>query len=65
MEEKIYLTKKEVAKYLRISAATVNRMLAANRIPAFRLGARDWRFEQGEIDDWIASLPRLMATSTN
>jgi len=47
-------TVKELADYLNVHPSTIYRMLADNKLPAFRIGA-DWRFSRTEIDDWIRS----------
>jgi excisionase family DNA binding protein len=45
------MTVREVCDYLRVSRATIYRLLKENQIPAFRLGS-DWRFNIEQIDDW-------------
>jgi len=45
------MTVREVCAYLRVSRATIYRLLKENQIPAFRLGS-DWRFNLEEIDRW-------------
>ncbi len=45
------MTVREVCAYLRVSRATIYRLLKQNRIPAFRLGS-DWRFNIEQIDRW-------------
>ena len=46
------MTVEEVARYLRVTAKTVYRLLKRGRIPAVKVG-RQWRFEQGSIDEWL------------
>lgn len=48
------LTIKEVAEYLKVTEKTIYRLAAANRIPAFKVGA-SWRFKFTEIDEWVRS----------
>jgi excisionase family DNA binding protein len=45
------LTMKELCNYLKISSATVYRLLKAGQLPAFKIGS-DWRFNSEEIDAW-------------
>lgn len=47
-------TADEVAKFLRIQAATVRTLAASNRIPAKKVG-RYWRFSRKEIERWLCS----------
>jgi len=39
----------EVAKYLRVSQATVLRWCASGKLPAFKIG-REWRIPKSELD---------------
>ena len=45
------MTVREVCAYLRVSRATIYRLLKEKQIPAFRLG-NDWRFNIEQIDRW-------------
>jgi excisionase family DNA binding protein len=45
------LTAKECAEYLRISIATIYRLLKDRQLPAFKVG-REWRFNVEMIDEW-------------
>lgn len=45
------MTVREVCAYLRVSRATIYRLLKEHQIPAFRLGS-DWRFSIEQIDRW-------------
>lgn len=47
------LTIHELAQYLHLDEGTVNRLVAAGKIPAVQLD-RQWRFKQAAIDEWIA-----------
>lgn len=46
------MTVQEVARYLRVHAITVYRMIRQGRLPAIRVG-RGWRFKKDEIDLWL------------
>lgn len=50
MEE--LMTLKEVARYLRLSAQTVYKMVEQGGIPALRAGGQ-WRFSKAEVDAWM------------
>lgn len=46
------LTLKDVAEHLKVTEKTIYRLLANNKIPAFKVGG-SWRFRRVEIDLWI------------
>jgi excisionase family DNA binding protein len=46
------LTTSQVARYLGVDKLTIYRLLAQNKIPAFRVG-NQWRFKQEMIDAWL------------
>ena len=46
------MTVQEVARYLRVHAITVYRMIRLGELPAIRVG-RGWRFKKDEIDSWL------------
>lgn len=46
------MTVQEVARYLRVHAITVYRMIRLGQLPAIRVG-RGWRFKKDEIDSWL------------
>jgi excisionase family DNA binding protein len=46
------LTIHELAGYLHLDEATVNKLVAAGKIPAIQLD-RQWRFKKAAIDEWI------------
>ncbi len=46
------MTVQEVARYLRVHAITVYRMIRQGKLPAIRVG-RGWRFKKDEIDIWL------------
>lgn len=51
-----FLTVAEVAADLRISPETVRRWIAAGKLPAVRVSARDLRIERAEYDQLLAEL---------
>lgn len=51
-----FLTVAEVAADLRISPDTVRRWIAAGKLPAVRVSARDLRIERAEYDQLLAEL---------
>jgi len=46
-------TVRDVAAYLQVTEPTVRKMAKENRIPAYRLNERLWRFRQSEIVAWF------------
>lgn len=46
------LTVDEIAKYLRVSRATVCRWCGTGRLPAFKIG-KGWRVQQRDLEDYI------------
>src|SRR6478672_1481664 len=46
------LTIHELAVYLHLDEVTVNKLVAAGKIPAIQL-ERQWRFKKQAIDEWI------------
>ena len=48
------MTIREVAEYLKVNERTIYRLLAAKKLPAFKVGG-SWRFRRADIDGWIAS----------
>lgn len=47
------LTTQEVADYLRVTTATIYRLVHDGTLPAVKIG-RIWRFSQQVLDDWLA-----------
>ncbi len=47
------MTVPEVCQYLRISRATLYRLLRRSDIPAFRVSKRDWRFAVQDLAGWV------------
>jgi len=50
--EIVWLTRLEAAQYLKVSKATLDRLLRLKKIPAYKVG-RLWRFKKSEIDQWV------------
>src|SRR5262245_8274066 len=46
------MTLRELAVYLHLDEATVNKLVAAGKIPSIQLD-RQWRFKKVAIDQWI------------
>ena len=46
------LTITEVAEYLKVAERTLYRLVAAKKIPVFKVGGT-WRFSKAEIEQWI------------
>jgi excisionase family DNA binding protein len=51
------LNVREVAAHLRLSPASIYRLLKLRAIPAFRAGG-DWRFRTDEINRWRTELEK-------
>jgi excisionase family DNA binding protein len=45
-------TLREVARYLKVTERTIYRLVAKDRIPAFKVGG-SWRFRQRELNEWM------------
>ena len=52
MQEKKWLSMKEVCEYLHISRDTVINWINRERMPAHKKG-RLWRFDVNEVDEWM------------
>jgi excisionase family DNA binding protein len=46
------LTTEQVAQYLNVDKFTVYRLVAQNKIPAFRVG-NQWRFKRTILEQWL------------
>ncbi len=46
------LTTEQVAQYLNVDKFTVYRLVAQNKIPAFRVG-NQWRFKRNVLEQWL------------
>ena len=53
MSDASLMTIKDVAAYLKFSAASIYRMAQRGDIPAFRIGTRIWRFKKEDLDQWL------------
>jgi len=58
------LTAREVADRLGLSVATVLRWHRAVRLPAFRLATSVLRFDEGELERWVAGRREVEAGSS-
>ena len=47
------LTVDKVTLQLGVSDRTIRRMIAANKIQAYRVGERGWRIDQTDLDTYI------------
>jgi len=47
-----FVTVKELGEYLRLSEATLYKLAASGKIPAFKIGD-SWRFDLGEVQKMI------------
>jgi len=47
------LTLPQVASFLKVTERTIYRLVAARKIPAFKVGGT-WRFSASDIQKWIA-----------
>ena len=52
-DEFTILTIRDVAEYLRMSEATVYRLVRDGRLPVVRIG-KTWRFRKDLLDDWLS-----------
>ena len=48
------VTFNEAKKYLRVSPATLYRLIHTKKLPALKVGDR-WRFRQERLDKWLDS----------
>ncbi len=47
------LTLKEIAEYLKLAEKTAYRLAAEGKLPGFKVGG-SWRFQESDIEKWIA-----------
>lgn len=47
------MTVQEVARYLRVHAMTIYRMIRSDGLPAMRVG-HSWRFKKDQVDHWLS-----------
>jgi len=59
--QKVLLTTKEIARFLRISTSTIDKYRKLGLIPYIKLPTGKVRFDQGEIMKWIEEkrIPRI------
>lgn len=50
--EDVYITIKELAKYLKVKQSTIYNWINKGRIPVSKVVGQ-WRFKRSEIDQWI------------
>ena len=43
---------KQIKKYLKVSRATMYRLVNDKKIPAFKVGGQ-WRFRKARLDKWL------------
>ena len=48
------LTRADVARYLKVSEKTIQRLIAENAIPCVKVGGQ-WRFLKAMVDEWLLS----------
>jgi len=53
------LTTAQVAQRLSTTDRTIRRMIKEKRIKAFRLGERQWRIEESDLEAYIEKQKRL------
>ncbi|MBI3241788.1 MAG: helix-turn-helix domain-containing protein [Chloroflexi bacterium] len=53
------MTVRDVAKYLKVSPATVYKLVKEEKIPCHHIG-RLWRFKRVEIDEWLVERQPLI-----
>ncbi len=54
MENKEFMTTKQVAEFLTLSVPYIKKLLRLKAIPAYKIGKR-WIFEKNDILDWVES----------
>jgi len=52
--EPYYMTKKEVAEFLRMSIATIDRLIQKGKIPSYKVG-RKRLFKKEDLINWVES----------
>ena len=50
-----FLTLAELAAYMHVHPSSIYRMLRAHKLPGFKVGHRDWRFNRKAIEQWMRS----------
>ena len=49
-----WMTVKDVAEYLQLSADQIYRLAQRGKIPASKVGVQ-WRFKKEKVDEWVES----------
>lgn len=52
------ITLKQVATYLKLAEKTAYKLVAAGKLPGFKVGG-SWRFKLKDIDHWIEEQKQL------
>ena len=61
MNRDMFMTTKEVARYLRVDQYTIYRLVTQKKIPAFKIG-NQWRFKRSVLERWLKSKMNVPAT---
>jgi excisionase family DNA binding protein len=56
-KKRLWLSQAEAAEHLGITDRTLRRMVARGEVPAYRLGPRLTRFDQGDLDAALRRVP--------
>ena len=55
MQDHRFLTLGEVARWLNVSGATVQRLVQSEQLPGQRV-AGQWRFDPEAVEDWLSGI---------
>jgi excisionase family DNA binding protein len=58
------MTTTELSNYLKVTERTTYRLVAAKKVPAFKVGG-SWCFARPEIDQWIKSQSTMPMDQTD
>jgi excisionase family DNA binding protein len=58
-----WLTTAQAAEYLQTSEAFLRRAAHAGRAPAYKIGARQWRWKRADLDVWLEASQQPAGTS--
>ncbi len=56
-EDSGFMTVKEVSEYLRVSRASIYRLIKERKIPVSRIG-KHFRFRKRTIDEWLTHMEK-------
>ena len=56
-EDHGFMTVKEVSEYLRVSRASIYRLVKERKIPVSRIG-KHFRFRKRTIDEWLTNMEK-------